>query len=484
MPGFKSLLVCLCLAGCTEYDVHPSVGPVDPPHDTDADAPVNEDDQSYLGKDFLAVTTANPLLPGSFANDFAIVVTNPDEDVDANVVIRLGDEVVAEVTVHPDEAETVVLPMIPELQLAYLSSIKKAKGAYEIKSDIPIAAYQFNPLHYQSTSFEPSYTNDASMLLPENVLGGEYMVGSYSAFASGYYYSYGYPGFAAVAATEDGTSVTVHSRTTTLGGDIAALSPGQEATITLDRGDVLEVFSAATVGADLTGSMIEASAPVAVFGGHVCTNMPLANPSCDHLEEMMQPVETWGRQFVMTAVAHPDTGMAAPTMYRVVALNDGTDVTFDPAVTAPVTLDAGQIVEFATTDNFLVQATGPISAYQYMESCTALGTAYGSLDGDPSMGSGIPLRQARTSYVFLVPDTYQQNWVNVVAEGDAGVELDGEEIARGDAVGSSPYWSARVSVGAGSHRIVTTDGSRFTITVYGYADYTSYLYPGGMNFQH
>jgi hypothetical protein len=472
-----SILVLAGLVGCSDYDI---VGNPDPNDlgDSDDTVVVDSDEQqpTNVGTDFLAVTTANPLLPPGFANDFAVVVTNPDEDVDANVTIRLGGTVVAEVVVAPGEATTVDLPMIAELQLASTASVVKQKGAYEITSDVPIAAYQFSPLHYQASNGEFSYTNDASMLLPERVLTARYMVAAFPSFDV-------MPGFAAIVATEDGTEVTIHATARTAAGAIPALSPGQDGTITLDRGDVFQLLSAPSASADLTGSTIDASAPIAVFGGHSCTNVPLANPSCDHLEEMLQPVETWGSEFVMTAVVHPDTGRPTESVYHVLALHSGTEITFSPSsVHAPITLSGGDFLPVSTSQDFVVEASDKIAVYQYMESCSALGTDYGSLDGDPSMGSGVPMSQARASYVFLVPDTYQQNWVNVVAEVGSDVELDGSPVPAGREIASSGYWAARVSLGAGSHHLESTDGTHIAVTVYGYADYTSYLYPGGMNF--
>lgn len=481
------------LPGCSDYDLNSSgkdaggrsdTGEPDTA-DTAGDGGGDTDDvdsgndwfeETNLGTNFIAVTTANALLPQTFGGDFAIVVTNPDEDEDAYVTVRLGASIVAETVVPPDQAVTIELPMVREIQLATDTNVLVVDGAYEVESDRPIAAYQFNPLHYQSDAGEYSYTNDASMLLPEHVLGDEYMIGSWPTFERAY------PGFAAVVAVEDGTEVTIRSRTRTADGVISALGPGEEATVTLDRGDVFQLFSATTSGSDLTGSVIASSAPVAVFGGHQCTNVPLEDPSCDHLEEMMQPTDTWGDEFVMTGLSHPDRNQPADSVYRVVALRDGTSVQFDPAVASSVTLDRGEHVEFTTGEDFVVTGSDHIAVYQYMQSCTAIGTANSSYNGDPSMGSGIPLRQARPSYVFLVPDTYEENWVNVVAEVGTSVMLDGANVTLGDEVGSSGYESARVQVSAGSHLLESTDGSNITVTVYGYADFTSYLYPGGMNF--
>lgn len=474
---FSSSLVLLLVA-CSEYDLsgyknEPGAEDSSKPMETGASVP--ELEETNLGTNFMAVTTPNPLLPQSFWNDFAIVVTNPDEDQDANVTVNLGARTVYEVVVHPDEAVSIPLKMLNTLVGGMTTNVLEVDGAYEVVSDIPIAAYQFSPLHYRSEAAEFSYTNDASMLIPEHVLGTEYMMGSWPTFANSY------PGFAAITATQDGTEVTIHSRTTTAAGIIPALNRGDEATVTLDRGDVFQLFGSASASSDLTGTKITSTAPIAVFGGHVCTNVPLANASCDHLEEMMQPTTTWGNEFVMTATMHPDNGRRASSVYRVVALKDNTSVQFNPGVTGNTTMGSGDVLEFLSGDDFVVQADGPIAVYQYMQSCTAIGTSDTTANGDPSMGSGIPQEQARPSYVFLVPDTYETNWVNIVANTGTKVMLDGAQVNLDYEIGGSGYRTGRVAVDPGSHRIESEDGSNITVTVYGYADYTSYLYPGGMN---
>ena len=97
------------------------------------------------------------------------------------------------------------------------------------------------------------------------------------------------------------------------------------------------------------------------------------------------------------------------------------------------------------------------------------------------MGSGIPWLQVRSEYDFLTPSTFTENWVNVVAPSGGQVLLDGSPISGFQAIGSTGYDVARVALSPGAHHIASA-GTGFGITAYGYASYTSYLYPGGLNF--
>jgi len=97
------------------------------------------------------------------------------------------------------------------------------------------------------------------------------------------------------------------------------------------------------------------------------------------------------------------------------------------------------------------------------------------------MGTGIPWLQVRDTYDFLTPETYTANYVNVVVPDGATVELDGSVLGGWEPIGTTGYSVSRVAIDPGQHHI-ESPGTGFGITTYGYASYTSYLYPGGMNF--
>jgi hypothetical protein len=479
-----------------------------------------EQTESYLGCRFLAVPTANGLLAPSFWSDFAVVIGNAWPDDAAEITIRQSGTLLGSATIPPGETAAIPLDLLPELQpqmdpvLGTAESVRVANGAFEIVSTVPVAAYQYNPLHFEVVTgdyVESSFTNDASLLLPEHVLTGSYMASTWPTWSTGGYpgASVWYPGFVAVAATEDSTLVTVTTTANTQGGPVvSAMELGEDTVISLNRGDVLQLLAEvpepsdltntcaerggeqASNGeydscldralGDLTGTRIEADRPVAVFAGHVCTFMPFDEWACDHLEEMMFPVETWGTRAVMSAPAWPGRPdpEPAPTLIRVLSQADDNYVTFTPAVQEPVTLDAGEFVEFMALEDFIVEGQNRLFVTQALLGENALATN----QGDPALGSGIPLAQWRDEYDFLVPETYTSNWVNVVASQDAVVFLDGLEIAGWEEIDGTIYKVVRLPLEPGGHRAESVGDVGFGITSYGYASYTSYLYPGGMNF--
>jgi len=469
---------------------------------------------SYLGCDFLAASTSN-VVSSTFNNNFAVVVGNPaSSPVPAQVSISRGGFVVAEETVPVGETAAIELPMVLELKSAIQSAVVTG-GAYEVHSTVPVAAYQFNPLDFELLGND-SLSNDASLLLPEHALTGEYMVSHWPTFGLGgpdvlgnfTWYDFA-PGFFAVVAAVDGTAVTIRYNGRTSSGTPPEAMPGDQATLSLDRGDVVQVLSLydqspvgtsfctdqgwqQTTGvnngvtytyclgttSDLTGTLISATAPIAVFAGHRCSFVPYSNWACDHLEESMIPTAAWGTSAVMTAPQLPNVpGAVARAAYRIVALEEGTSVTLEPPVIQPQTLGRGEFTQFSTDQDFVVSSSAPMYVTQ-----TLLGQdEIGANIGDPAMGSGIPWSQVRNSYDFLAPSTFSQNWLNVVAITDTVVLLDGQAVTGWSPVASTGFSVARIQTSDGSHHIESADGSGFGITAYGYARYTSYLVPGGLN---
>jgi hypothetical protein len=106
----------------------------------------------------------------------------------------------------------------------------------------------------------------------------------------------------------------------------------------------------------------------------------------------------------------------------------------------------------------------------------------GSDVGDPAMVLEVPERQYRRDYSFVIPATYTSNFVQVTAHADAMILLDGRPFtpARTQITGS-PWTVLRQRIAPGSHTLVTTDPAGIGLKVVGVAQYTSYMYPGGLD---
>ncbi len=467
--------------------------------------------RSYLGCAFTAVATANIVDP-IFDTDFAVVVGNPSDREEAVVEVRRGGAVVATETLEPRATAAIPLAIVPELK-PHDASVIVADGAFRVASSQPVAAYQFNPLNFSifdGADDHYSYTNDASLLLPDHALDREYVASTYPTWGvdTGKEVDW-IPGFVAVAAVEDGTTVTIDPTAFTLAGDVAAAAPGEPITATLDAGDVLQLFSRRVDGlptptaplceddlggtfgetrgapvcldgpdGDLTGTGITADADIAVFAGHPCTFVPFDEAACDHLEEMMLPRSTWGTEVAMVAPTSPSLTGVAESIYRVLSGADGNAISFSGGVADDVVLAEGDVVEFAAAADFVIRGTAPFLATQALSSRDAVLPVEG---GDPALGTGIPVAQWRDRYDFLAPDTYSTNHVGLVAPAGTGVYLDGVLVESWFPVPGEDLVATRLEISGGPHRVQSLDGVGFGLTMYGYARFTSYLTPGGLN---
>ncbi|MCZ2111085.1 MAG: IgGFc-binding protein, partial [Dehalococcoidia bacterium] len=322
-----------------------------------------------------------------------------------------------------------------------------------------------------------SYTNDASLLIPKNA-----MTGNYRAIARHHWA--GYSGFYAVTAVEDNTSVTLAKGPQ--GGQVKAGIPGIDATgagsVTLNRGDVIQLLTNGGTSNsdpnDVTGALITASKPVQVIGGHNCTFVPDNTGYCDHLEESMFPIETIAKDYIVTS---PLIAVNTPkaNMVRIVAIDPNVQLTYDPPQAgAPTTIaSAGGWVEFQSGASFQISGTGRFQVAQYM-----LGQGAGGGSGDPAMALTVPPFQYRRDYLFHAPTNYSSNFAAIIAPVGASVTLDGAAVTGFATIGGTGYAVKHVllsNAGNGNHTLVSD--TAIGVTVYGYGQYTSYWYPGGLD---
>jgi len=503
---------------------------------------------SYIGCDYWAATTSNSQVAEEFTP--ALVVANPGTAA-AQVTVTRGGTNIASVSVAPGALETINLPWVAALKGTLggeASGIARASG-YHLTSSLPVTVYQFNPLEFRiprdcaaetAAGDTPdgqcfSYTNDASLLLPTHVLTGNYTILSRMSLVihqvqpdvfggppqEAWLASPGYFTVVGVNATSDVAITFSANVIASSDGTVRAFGPGETGNFTLAQGDVLQILAQApetcpsgspsdsipdplgfgdpttltycNIGPtyDLTGTQIRSAGKVEVFAGHNCDFVPNNRWACDHLEEAMFPLETWGKDFIVSTTrpeSAPDPTNASylrdkPNVIRIVSGADGNSLTFDPASVASArTLAQGEMMEFEATQDFRVTGSGPLMVGQFMvgqnySGFDSTGTAMGK--GDPSMGLAIPIEQFRNSYTFLAPTSYDQSWVNVTATTGQTVTLDGAPVMGFTPVGGSGMQTARVPVSGGSHTISSLDG--FGIVVYGVGSFTSYMYPGGLD---
>lgn len=403
---------------------------------------------------------------------FAVVVSNVQESLTATVVVeeeQAGAWVVVDGPVQVGALDLHVFPLANKVQQG---SGVAVGGSYRITADVPIVAYQFNPL------VMGWWSSDASLLYPTvawdtlaHVVG--WGPGTGKAYAT-------------VVAAHDGTHVQVQPAVGTNGGP--GVPPGVAGGVfsfDLDEGDVAQIAVTAD-GTALTGTRIEADQPIGVFTGHECAFVPGELYACDHLEEQVAGLRLWGTRFAASRVPPRDPGDPEGSMWQIYASEDDTTITFDAPVPvmglpmSPLVLDAGESLEFfaggppAAPGDFYVEADKPIAVFDYMTGWEHLGTQI----GDPAMLQLTPTEQFLDRYVVLVPDQWTWDFLVITRPAGAGIELDGAPLDDAAFVPSAGGWEvARVQVEDGVHQLLGT--AAFSVAVVGYDTADSYAYMGG-----
>jgi len=308
------------------------------------------------------------------------------------------------------------------------------------------------------------YTSDAALGLPVNTMNTEYFTADYKGVGMAAHFC--------VVAAYDNTTVTI-----TPSRDLLGHAAGVPFSVVLNRGEGYLGESGTADGN--TGTLVIADRPVGVTNGDKCTNIPPGYGYCDHIFEVAQPTQTWGKEIAVMCLPNRDL-----TTYRIMASLDNTTISEDGVVLG--VLNRGQFMERTVGGNHLYTADHPIFIWQLMTGRTYTG---GHGTGDPAMGNMIPAAQYLQAYTFSTVGGTQfaEHWLTVIAETvDAAsddVLLDGVPIpaATFSVIPGSTLSGATIRLSEGTHSTVSR--GVHGITVEGYNRDDSYLYPGGARFQ-
>jgi hypothetical protein len=473
---------------------------------------------TYMGCEYWAVDLDNAFVPGgksgyydAAGSQFAVVVSNPNAKLEATIEVYDSDgKVLFDSNQQPMEEG----PLLPgELRIINLprrdvNSTVLAPLAYRISSSVPITAYQFNPLENVEV-----FSNDASLLLPENVLGKWYIVMTREQTFELL------RGYVTVVATQPGeTVVTITVTAPTLPDNgIPHLKPGESITRTLKQFDVFNIETNKP-GADLTGTVVLSTRRVAVFGGSEASNAPNTahcvlpdegdglgyckydgetacdtvldcldfNTCCaDHLEHQMFPVKTWGKHYIASRTFPRGSER---DVWRIMAAENNTQITTVPPQVGIPVLDTGEWFEFESGKDFEILANKPILVGQFLAAEDAPEPNTQGIPqpgdagiGDPAFILVVPFEQYRKDYVFLAPNQYELDYVSIVAPTGADVRFDGIILDNDlfEPIGTGVFSTTKFLIEDGVHTVSSDE--KIGIIVYGYDQYVSYGYPGGLD---
>ncbi len=340
--------------------------------------------------------------------------------VETTVDIHASGEFLGSLTTVPNDVVTFDLSNIAaqafvRTDLSPIPADQVYEGrAVRIVADDPVVVYGLN---------RTSLTSDGMLILPVNALGRDYIVASAASVAGG---AQNLPSQYMVIAPYDSTIVTITNPMNTPNH-----AAGETFEIILNRGDVYSAMSA-DGGGDLTGARITADKPVAVTAGQNCTYLPTFEfPACDHLEEMLLPVESWGMHYHSIPYMNRTKG----DTYRIITGEDNAGIYVNGVLLATLSNAGGGEgigwVEYRPLDRRPLEFSSDkrISVAQYNNSQT-YDNAAGS---DPFYIVLTPMEQYQEELVFSTAgDDFPQNFINIV--GDSAAVADAEILEAGQTV--------------------------------------------------
>jgi len=415
----------------------------------------------YLCLVFLSLSSFAQVQPDSKGTDFWLMFNQNNNNSPALSLFITGDIVTSGMVQIPGLAfsapfsvtpGTVTTVIIPAGAAASGNDNIENKGIHVI-ADNEVTVYGLNRIQA---------TTDAFLGLPTDILGTEYINLGYENTNVVNASQFG------IAATQDNTTVTITPSTTAGAGRTA----GIPFDIVLNQGEIYQLVATGSAPVDLSGSIILADQPIAVFGGHRCANIPTGNTFCDHLVEQLPPVSTWGNSFVTFPLA---TRLNGDT-FRVMAAQNNTVVSVNGVLVA--TLGRGEIFETVLTVASVITSNQPVLLAQYSNS-----TSFDGVTSDPFEVIIPPFEQFLAGYTITTPASgFGINFVNVVASnsGVGTISIDGVIIPAGDytAIPGSSFSGVAVPVSVGNHSL--SGPGPFGLTSYGFASFDSYGYPGGL----
>jgi hypothetical protein len=377
--------------------------------------------------------------------------------------------------------------------------------AFAISSDTPVSAYDILPFGGAQSHF-PS----AELLFPTSAWGENYVV---IATPPGTHSPPG-PLWGQILATEDTTTVEiVPMADLPPAGAVPATPQNQLATFTLGAGEYVQ-WELASGQPDLSGSIVLADKPIAVFAGNrFYRQQPAPGAGGESTHQQVQSVGALGHEYVGAPFAtRRQDGVDEPIRYRFVGVVDGTTLVFDPPVSgAPTALARGQIADFQASGSFRVasqDADHPFAAAQMMDTanvpsgsvpgaseayCATFG--FGPMLGDEEFVVMLPPAQFLSKYVFFTDPTYNTTHLVVTrvktAKGFSDVNVDClGPISGWQPVGTDGKYEVttvdlvRAGTGVGTcvnGRHDAQSEGPFGIVVWGLDCYSSYAYPAGGN---
>lgn len=347
--------------------------------------------------------------------------------------------------------------------------------------------------------------SDATLVLPVTTLGRSYYTFNMTQTPTSETTGMGGSielNYITVIAVEPGSTTVTYS----LPPGVVLKSGSPSSPVSLNQGEVLQLLTDRnTANQDMTGTLVQSVSTIpgqckkiAVFSGSSKVNVGggiCAASSGDNLYEMMYPISTWGKNYIIPQTKGRPTGSnGTNSVIRILASKDTTSIIINGG--APIVRNAGQYYSLTTNTVTNISANKPINVSQtYVSAYGCQTCGFGACLGDPSMVVWSPVEQSLNNIILYSSNLYQitQSYLAVVTKttDTSKFRVDGLKVTPVNAfavVPSNPTYSyanfpvstatpANPSLG---YHVLKSD-SGFIAVAYGWGDRESYGYSSGAN---
>lgn len=405
---------------------------------------------------------------------FSFYITSP---VNTTVNIQVQGQPVVKKPVTANQVLTHIVPRNLEINRSSAVETDKAIHIWSDNADLNV--------YFMSRN---DFTSDGTVVLPSYSYGKEYVV----AAATALYVSAAVdlPSEFIVIATKDSTVITI-----TPSQDIRKEGVPTEIkypknvpfNVTLNKGECIQYQTTQSQDLpwDLSGTKIYSTEPIAVIGASACPFIP-ADPYCDHVLEMIPPVDTWGKIYYSSQFAGRQWGGDS---FLAIASKDNQSIYRKGILYATLSKFETYLRDDITGSNIWT-SDAPFLLVQYINSAlysVPLGQPRNS--GDPAMAVLYPAEQAQKDVTFQTPSISPgsgqaafTNYVNILLRTASVPKtmMDGKVLTDFTSISRSPIpgtnWEAfRIEkVGIGRHSITSDSG--ICLYAYGYGPDESYAW--------
>ena len=416
-----------------------------------------------MGKEFIFGFMEAKSKTGGISNiPLKLFITTPSQaSVRVSIIAPLAKNMYsgANITITKDVIKQVILP-----KSLRLHGTERSNKAVQIVSSEEIVVFGIN---------QADLSTDGFLGIPVDVLGMQYFVPSFLSNKDTFFES-----AVVITGTKNRTELSIRIKSTDGGSvdfDHKKYGNGNWINTTIDRFETIQLLCKG----DLTGTFVQSSQRVSVFGGSTVTNIGSGSGK-DHIEEQIPPLNVWGKRFSTFSVPG-----ANPNLIRVLASEDNTVVSVNNQVNQ--TLQHGEFYETHSNAFSFITASKPVLTIQYIPSATS---SHGV--GDPAMTLVPPIEQSNVLYTFLTPkssvNTDFDNTFMFMLQGSdyKGLTLDGNHLPDTDfcsVVQRNNVTSGYIRIPPGSHTIeYSSRPVPFVGILYGGAQKESYAFPVGQRF--